>query len=727
MTRTLTITAALVLLACTDAGLQPVAPPPVERTDDRLRIVGEVCTEPADVTPFPVKILFLLDQSASLQCTDPNNRRFAALRRVVDGLTPLPNVQFGFVGFASWSRKQAFTRDLDAINRFLDPGQGLGPATDYQGALASAVEILERDMREAGAAIRARTRYVVVFVSDGSPEPRCRPGCEDDRARCGNGVDDDGDGLTDGADPDCDDLGDASLRPDVLYGVCNTDLEVPEDVYVDYPGRCPEYNMPRQITQRVDDLRALERIYAAGDVTLHTVFLASPQEVVEGVCPGASQSFGYNGELARALLEGMADAGGGSFRDVNVDEDEGFLDFDYAALRAPFLATAFAAFNQNALAGPVGPVPDSDGDGLADDFEGPNGLDRHGIDTDGDGYGDRFEDAFRRAGFDPRDPGLPALPCGAPEDTDGDGASDCEEAFLGTDPRLPDSDGDRMVDGVELRLGTDPLVADGDADPDFDGVVNRDELRAGTDPAVADADRFAREAVRTRLDDLGERPVPDRETGEPEARRCYRFDVADLRLAVTTDPRERGRNRVLLDVLGEPVGLSGNRAVARRGCVEASYPGPGARLPASGVVDVTASAWDDLRIELERRLIGIAGCLGIEPLALDRPRLEEVVDVCLPSRVALDGRLFEREDLIGLVRAYTDAGLAARFPRDPSDLFHPIEVFDAEAHCHKPWEIERLMGFLELIDAACAACPAVAPRDGGTDGASDGGIDGVMP
>ena len=52
---------------CSDAGLEPVPPPPPPTVDNLMRITGEVCTEPPDVTPFPVKLLFVIDQSASLQ------------------------------------------------------------------------------------------------------------------------------------------------------------------------------------------------------------------------------------------------------------------------------------------------------------------------------------------------------------------------------------------------------------------------------------------------------------------------------------------------------------------------------------------------------------------------------------------------------------------------------------------------------------------------------------
>jgi YD repeat-containing protein len=42
-------------------------------------------------------------------------------------------------------------------------------------------------------------------------------------------------------------------------------------------------------------------------------------------------------------------------------------------------------------------------------------------------------------------------------DSDGDGLSDAQERFLGTDPFNPDTDGDGYPDGLEVALGSDPL------------------------------------------------------------------------------------------------------------------------------------------------------------------------------------------------------------------------------------------------------------------------------
>lgn len=97
------------------------------------------------------------------------------------------------------------------------------------------------------------------------------------------------------------------------------------------------------------------------------------------------------------------------------------------------------------------------------------------LDTDGDGLSDAQE---RFEGTDPLNP-----------DTDGDGLSDGEEVLThGSDPLNPDTDGDGMPDGWEVRYGTDPLVFDAWDDPDRDGLYNYDEYQCGTDPLNPDTD-----------------------------------------------------------------------------------------------------------------------------------------------------------------------------------------------------------------------------------------------
>ena len=113
------------------------------------------------------------------------------------------------------------------------------------------------------------------------------------------------------------------------------------------------------------------------------------------------------------------------------------------------------------------------------------GLEFHGeivycpaeTDSDGDGLADEWESLHA--------PGNLALLGSG--DSDGDGLSDGEERNLGTSPLLADSDGDGLFDGREVNdTGTEPLDPDTDDDDRLDG----DEVDGdpATDPFDPDTD-----------------------------------------------------------------------------------------------------------------------------------------------------------------------------------------------------------------------------------------------
>lgn len=552
--RTLLLGGCLALGACSRAGLQPVGEP-VAEVDNRLDVDGLFCVSEPDEVTFPVKLLFVVDQSASLQCTDPNNVRLTVLDRLGRSLDPLPNVRFGVVGFASWSRQTAFTDDWSEAAAALAPdgGQG-GPATDYQGSLSTALRVVEDELVDSGPTENARTRLIVVFLSDGVPEPRCIGGCDD-----------------------------GDVMPDALYPVCNTSRPIDEDDYVDMRGACPEYNQPPQILQKVRDLVQLARTYGLGELSLSTVLLFAPDEVVQEVC-GDVASFGYVRDEAEPLLRAMAEEGLGTYRDADVSQDLDFLDVDVESLEAPYRVDGLIAYNARALPGRDGPVPDSDGDGLSDSFEFAEGLDRLSEDTDGDGYGDLLETRLADRGFDALDPAAPTWTCEDTRDRDGDGLRTCEEVYLDTGPLNVDTDGDRLPDGLELRFGLDPLVPDAYDDADKDGVDNLSELTGGTDPVRYDPESAFLDRTQIRL-----QPADPSVAGNG----CWTWQADGIPLVTPLGEilEGNGRNQIHLLAHEAPLGLGGAGGRFHQACVEARYLGSAFKDPADGERGTLARDW----------------------------------------------------------------------------------------------------------------------------------------
>ncbi len=153
------------------------------------------------------------------------------------------------------------------------------------------------------------------------------------------------------------------------------------------------------------------------------------------------------------------------------------------------------------LLGTIPNNPDTDGDGLLDG-EDPDPLQPNGpVDTDGDGMPDDYE---IENGLDPNTPDADGDPDGDDltnleefnggtnpnnPDSDGDGLSDGQEVNnTGTDPLDPDTDGDGMPDGYENLFGLDPNAPDSDEDADNDGLTNIEEFNRGTLPDNDDTD-----------------------------------------------------------------------------------------------------------------------------------------------------------------------------------------------------------------------------------------------
>jgi hypothetical protein len=324
----------------------------------------------------------------------------------------------------------------------------------------------------------------------------------------------------------------------------------------------------------------LQDFYHVGEIRLHTAFLYDPAAASDAL----TAPFGLDRAGGVALMTSMAEHGLGTYTEFDSASKIDFLSINYTPYIEENGLAGVLATNLSVIDTGDGLEPDSDGDGLSDAQERAMGtcvaasascIDP--ADSDGDGYTDLFEERNRVSGFDPLDPNKPLTPCASKIDSDNDLLRDCEEAFLKTDPRLPDSDGDRIPDGVEFRASMDPLDrTDAFGDIDRDGERNLDEVTAHTNPNVASPSSY--QPVRY-LYDVS--PFT-KDTGQ----RCYNLDVRHIKLLTTgkgTGARQ-GVNRVLLYFDEAPVGRVLDYGNIRVACVVVRYVDGAVKSPWNGVV-----------------------------------------------------------------------------------------------------------------------------------------------
>ncbi|MEK7705877.1 MAG: VWA domain-containing protein [Myxococcota bacterium] len=543
--------AVLVATGCTKSDLYIPellydAPP-----DNRLRVTGTMCAEPSDSLASFLKVMLVIDRSNSMQVTDPNNQRIAAtqdlVRRFVDDPRTLAlraGVELAVVSF--YGDVVTHTRNARGLPGFSHDGAAAlfsltqvartGSLTSYSNALGQAFLLLDTDMARLDDAARARSRYEVVFISDGYPEP-----------------------------DNC--IGESNSKQAALRSV-----------------------------QRIRGLAALHGV----SVRLHAAYASTPEVFAVELDNAHKDCFGIprttsisGGTYVANLLYDMAVAGDGNFRQFRNGDAISFADFEFGEAGRTYALASFVATNLSAQPRADDIAADSDFDGLTDDTEITIGTLPFVADSDGDGFGDGIEWRFRNSGFDPLDP-TDAL-CTPLEqgDLDGDGLRDCEELVLGTSRRSYDTDADGLSDPLEVIFGGDGNSAtplqDYESDNDADGGSNADELRWHTDPRIDDVSARAKMAYDYVLN---ERPLA-------AGAACYDFNVRNIALASTTglpeerahlgDPEADGWNRVMFYFVERPADEPLGDPLYRLACVEARYVAErDLKMPATGLAHLPA-------------------------------------------------------------------------------------------------------------------------------------------
>ncbi len=180
------------LNGCTDVDIFETPGIGTGQKDDKLKIKGSFCTEHPDELKFPVKIMFIIDCSQSMIVTDPQPTpndfpgRVQAVLDVVQKFRNDPGVAFAILRFEAAANvaTQAdtngdgvadvfgFVNDLPSLLRAMNSLVQAGGNTSYQAALGLAEATLAMDMSGSSVDERARTKYVVIFLSDGLPYPQ---------------------------------------------------------------------------------------------------------------------------------------------------------------------------------------------------------------------------------------------------------------------------------------------------------------------------------------------------------------------------------------------------------------------------------------------------------------------------------------------------------------------------------------------------------------------------
>lgn len=663
--RPLLLSVPSLLLACSDVFIEPRTKQ-ATNVDDRLSMAGRVCTAPPDPSGFPVKVVLIVDQSGSMCVSDPPGSqessgfcemyatvppgitqpaRVRALLRLLDQFQMQPNVQVSLVPFETnvkgpWPAPMGSTRfarpDATLRQRVQGLQAELGKGTDYQGALAYAYGVIAGDIANVSATNPEqlpRTRYVVVFLTDGVPFPRCAAN----------------DNLTLYAD---------DLSPELIWAdaqgagdFCNQIDPMDPDAISGCPGggtNCAnptapfiagtDRNQNYQLFNYVEQLMELKSQFNVGDVRMHTVLLFN-EEAVTACGPICQDLYGqyvrYPGpvpvadgpaaakRIAGWLLKEFAQRGNGVYQEFNDFQGIGQINLgalDYSSLASRNVMKSFMVQALSSEPGEVNRLIDSDGDGLPDDLDNDFSFKTNKFigDTDGDGFldkfeVDRFEDGFRPDQKDGRgcDPMSPLTPGCVVRDTDGDGLSQYTEQYLDKvklfDNNLVDADADGIPNGMEVRYGLDPLKAQGAGlDTDGDGVPDVDEFRVGSNPVKRDHDYSEKNAYQYELTS---------ET-QGDGRICYDFTVSNLQLV--TPPNRAGLRQGfnLFKVwFGEAPesGAATDYGTWRTACAWAQYDPPSVRVPAGPQVGPFANNNFVAPAQLVDAAHFESRCVGVSP------------------------------------------------------------------------------------------------------------------
>lgn len=225
------------------------------------------CTPKSERDAWPVKVVFVVQNSGSMCVADPpgstsassvcgtitapgvtSPARVRAIRRFLTDNQARTNLSVALVSWGMNGVTVPFTTPRSLEQNVLALQSNLVSGSNLQAALASTKALIDADVGQSPVAARAHTRYLVVLLSTGVPFPRCAAN----------------DSLSIYANAGQPELTWADSDP----AFCNLDPSGPEVLGPFIPGN--DLNQNRQLRQAASDLAALAPVHHLGGLELHT-------------------------------------------------------------------------------------------------------------------------------------------------------------------------------------------------------------------------------------------------------------------------------------------------------------------------------------------------------------------------------------------------------------------------------------------------------------------------
>jgi len=476
--------------------------PPLEHLQQRssVSISGQFLTKSPDEIQFPVKVLFAIDCSLSMgqeidgasKGADPAFQRIDAVRNFIAQYNENDNVSFEIMLWSTsvFERTRnpsgdfGFTKNEVELNRVLDAVRN-DTQTDYLGTMSEVYKDIQRDIQQQGDSVNLeRTKYMVVFLSDGIPNDQGKVQSDNDIF---NSVEDVVE-MTEVAG-----VGGFNMHTFLLLG------GFPAGNVGDEFRAKAKHTLQSMATIGEGRFTEFENAQAVNFLNLVDIRLSVEYILKYVIAYNINTIAGTELIIQDTDGDGLSDekeleyGSNPTLRDTDNDGASDYVEWT--------LTTPDQIFNPNTQL----------------------------IDPDGDG---------------PLQADAPDNNCVPPSngiwpDTDQDLLNDCEEELLGTDRRVVDTDGDGIPDGLEFLAGTNLFFAEDVVDSDLDGFANPIEIRNHTNVKSNDPKLQQRYAYQYQLIDQGKVRV---EQGTSEGtvqsvRRLFTLDVSNIDIMDTSrDP-----------------------------------------------------------------------------------------------------------------------------------------------------------------------------------------------